>query len=198
MNPLIHLKQTTPIFLILLALGCFSFLPQMQAAPDVVPTPNPGGPNPDGCLPNFTTAEGCNALNMLTSGEANTGLGWRVLYSVGVGNFNTGVGAGALSLNIGDDNTAVGAAALILNIPGTDNTAVGSSALQNNFSGAANTAVGSEALLFNDASGHGVGNDNTAVGAAALSSNDDGADNTAVGFQALFNNVDGAANTAFG
>jgi len=157
---------------------------------------------------------------MLTTGEANTGLGWRVLYSVGVANFNTGVGAGALSLNIGDDNTAVGAAALILNIPGTDNTAVGSSALQNNFSGAANTAVGSEALLFNDQTGHGAASGNTAVGQRALFNNIDASantavgsaalanndstgnalaiNNTAVGFAALFNNTDGASNNAVG
>ena len=30
-------------------------------------------PAPDGCYPNFTTAEGCGALNSLTTGAANTG-----------------------------------------------------------------------------------------------------------------------------
>ena len=33
-------------------------------------------PAPDGCYPNFTTAEGCNALNSLTTGAANTAVGW--------------------------------------------------------------------------------------------------------------------------
>ena len=32
-------------------------------------------PAPDGCYPNFTTAEGCNALKFLTTGAANTGVG---------------------------------------------------------------------------------------------------------------------------
>ena len=59
----------------------------------------PVSPAPDGCYPNFTTAEGCNALNALSTGAGNTGLGWRSLFSVGDGNFNTGVGAGALLLN---------------------------------------------------------------------------------------------------
>ena len=32
-------------------------------------------PSPDGCYPNFTTAEGCNALKFLTNGVGNTALG---------------------------------------------------------------------------------------------------------------------------
>ena len=31
-------------------------------------------PAPDGCYPNYTTAEGCNALESLTTGAGNTGL----------------------------------------------------------------------------------------------------------------------------
>jgi hypothetical protein len=59
-------KQTNTFKAILLGLGCLTFLPQMQAV----------NPPPDGCYPNFTTAEGCNALQNLTSGAANTGIGW--------------------------------------------------------------------------------------------------------------------------
>ena len=70
-------------------------------------------PAPDGCYPNFTTAEGCNALNALTRGLGNTGVGWYSLFSNTTGNFNTGVGAGALALNNTDNNTT-----------GTDNTAL--------------------------------------------------------------------------
>ena len=36
-------------------LACFGFLPQTNAAPEVVPAP-------DGCYSQFTTAEGCQAL----------------------------------------------------------------------------------------------------------------------------------------
>jgi hypothetical protein len=38
-------------------------------------------PPPDGCYPGFTTAEGCGALSLLTTGAGNTGLGWRSLFS---------------------------------------------------------------------------------------------------------------------
>jgi hypothetical protein len=66
-------------------LSALAFLPGVQA---VVPAP-------DGCYPNFTTAEGCNALNSLTTGAGNTGVGWYSLFSNTTGNFNTGVGAGS-------------------------------------------------------------------------------------------------------
>ena len=104
-------------------LACFGFLPQTNAAPEVVPPP-------DGCYPGFNTAEGCQALQFLTTGAGNTGLGWRSLFANAGGSFNTGVGAGALVLNTDDGNTAVGAAALLLNTSGTENTAVGNGALR--------------------------------------------------------------------
>src|SRR5205823_11564831 len=69
-------------------------------------------PAPDGCYPGFTTAEGCNALGLLTTGAGNTGLGWGSLQSDSTGGFNTAIGAGALLLNNGDSNTATGALAL--------------------------------------------------------------------------------------
>ena len=80
-------------------LACIGLLPNAQA---VVPPP-------DGCYPGFTTAEGCQALQNLTTGSANTGVGFRALFSAGASSFNTGVGAGTLVLNTGDSNTAVGA-----------------------------------------------------------------------------------------
>src|SRR5437016_722088 len=102
-----------------LAIGCFALLPEAQAV----------SPAPDGCYPGFTTAEGCNALNFLGAGLGNTGLGWYALYSDTSGNYNTGVGAGALILNTADSNTAVGTVALLLNTTGTQNVAVGTDAL---------------------------------------------------------------------
>src|SRR5215208_451415 len=59
-------------------------------------------PPPDGGYANFTTAEGTNALFGLTTGAANTAVGWFSLKSVTTGSFNTGVGAGTLVLNTGD------------------------------------------------------------------------------------------------
>ena len=138
-------------------------------------------PAPDGCYPNFTTAEGCNALNFLSSGAGNTGVGWRSLFSNTTANFNTGLGAGTLLLNTGDSNTALGAAALLLNTTATQNT-----------------AVGTAALLSNDSDSMGLGNNNTAVGGTALQSNIDGSENTAVGTGAGQNIVNGFNNTYVG
>jgi hypothetical protein len=137
---------------ILIAAGCFAFLAQSQAI----------SPAPDGCYPGFTTAEGCGALNSLTTGAGNTGVGWRSLFFNSTASFNTGVGAGALILNNGDSNTAVGAVALLLNTSGTQNTAVGTDALVHNDTGSNNTAVGASALSNNTA-----GDYITALGANA-------------------------------
>ena len=86
----------TRIFLVVVYFGLFS---QLQA---VVPPP-------DACYPNYTTAEGCDALSFLTTGAGNTGLGWYSLFLNAAGTFNTGVGAGTLRLNTADGNTATGA-----------------------------------------------------------------------------------------
>src|SRR5438034_1241761 len=92
-------NRSTILMAILPVLACFALLPGARAV----------SPAPDGCSPNFTTAEGCDALNSLTTGAGNTALGWRSLFSDTTGSFNTGVGAGALVLNSGTSNTAVGA-----------------------------------------------------------------------------------------
>jgi hypothetical protein len=149
----------------MLALTCFAFLPKTQAL----------SPAPDGCYPGFTTAEGCNALSHLTSGAANTGLGWYALFGTSTGNYNTGVGAGTLVTNNADSNTAVGTAALLLNTAGTGNSALGTAALVNNDNGINNTAVGSFSLQTNT-----NGSNNTAVGGTALQ-NSTGDYNTAIG-----------------
>ena len=138
---------------LILVLSYFGFLPKKLSV----------SPPPDGCYPGFTTAKGCNALQNLTSGAGNTGLGWYALFGISTGNFNTGVGAGTLVTNNGDTNTAVGAAALILNTAGIGNSALGTAAMVNNDNGTNNTAVGSFALQNNT-----NGNNNTAVGGTAL------------------------------
>jgi hypothetical protein len=199
------MKTRIPPILITFAFVCFELLPQMQAV----------SPPPDGCYPDFTTAEGCDALSLLTTGAANTALGWRSLFSASSGSFNTGVGAGALVLNNADSNTAVGAAALLLNTTGGWNVAVGTAALVFNDSGTFNNAVGTFSLYNNT-----DGSANSAFGYAALSDNISAMNNTAIGVQALFlndmtgsalangntavgnyallNNTDGNSNSAFG
>src|SRR5262245_6551789 len=113
-------NRNTILMAILPVLACFAFLPGARG--QLVPPP-------DGCYPNFTTAEGCDALSFLATGQGNTGLGWRPLFFNTTGSFNTGVGAGALTLNNADSNTAVGAAALLLNTSGSENVAIGSNAM---------------------------------------------------------------------
>ena len=149
-------------------------------------------PPPDGGYPNYTTAEGQNALNSLTTGAANSGLGWYALFTDSSGNYNTAEGAGALALNNADFNTAIGAAALLLN-NGNSNTALGAGALLNNTNGYGNIAVGVEAL-FN----HQGGPYNNAFGADALWSDQGGQSNNAFGYRALYFNVNGINNTAMG
>ena len=64
MNPLIQLKQTTSVFVVGFGLACFGLAPAVHAV----------SPAPDGCYPDFTTAEGCDALSSLTTGAGNTGV----------------------------------------------------------------------------------------------------------------------------
>ena len=164
-------------------LGCFGLLPSAHA---VVPAP-------DGCYPGFTTAEGCAALNSLTTGAGNTGVGWRSLFLNTTGSFNTALGTGALLLNNGDSNTATGAAALLLNTTGHDNTAAGVNALASNTTGPTNTAVGVGALSSNT-----FGGGSTAVGYQALAGQTGRGGSTAIGSNALASQSDGEANTATG
>jgi len=130
---------------------CFALSPVARA---VVPAP-------DGAYPNFTTAEGQNALHSLTSGAGNTALGAYSLFGTTTGSFNTAMGAGALDLNTGDANTAVGVAALLLNT-GADNTAFGAGALGSNTTGNGNTACGVNAFGNNT-----TGNVNIGLGNGA-------------------------------
>jgi hypothetical protein len=155
-------------------------------------------PPPDGCYPNFTTAEGCNALKALTSGAGNTGIGAFALFQNTDAGSNTAVGAAALALNNADSNTAVGATALLLNTTGDANTAVGRNALTNNQIGSDNNAVGAFALFNNDSSGMGLANFNNAHGRNALLNNVDGDENDAFGDDAMEENTTGAQNTAMG
>jgi hypothetical protein len=170
------------LMVILPVLACFAFLPGAQAV----------SPAPDGCYPNYTTAEGCNALQFLGAGFGNTGIGWYSLYLAGDSNYNTGVGGGALALNTGDSNTAVGAAALLLNTTGSSNTAIGTDAMVFNSSGPFNTAVGFQALM------NATANANAALGDLALMNVNTGFFNTAIGAAAGFNQTTGHNNVYIG
>jgi hypothetical protein len=178
------MKTTIRLIITILPLLCLSAAgPKVQA---VVPPP-------DGGYPNFTTAEGTNALKNLTTGAANTAVGWFSLFSDTEGSFNTATGAGALLFNTAGENTAFGTAALLFDTTGGGNTAVGTAALLNNTEGGNNTACGRVALKTNT-----TGSTNTAIGNGALFSNDNGDDNTANGASALVANISGSGNTAIG
>src|SRR6266699_283723 len=99
--------KKTMLVAVLPVLACFAFLPGAQGQLS---------PPPDGCYSNFTTAEGCDALNSLTTGSGNTA-----------------VGAAALLLNAtGTENAAVGTDALVFNDSGFFNDAFGAFALNSN------------------------------------------------------------------
>jgi len=201
MNPLIQLKNVTPLFLVAIVLVCFGLSPAARAVL----------PPPDGGYPGQNTAEGDDALFSLTTGVSNTAIGFDALSSNTDGFGNTAVGDSALSDNTsGMDNTALGEDALIGNTTGFGNVAVGSFALFGNTTGNYNTASGYAALDLNTTgynnvaigflvlAGNTTGYNNTAAGYAALLTNSTGNDNTATGFHALNNNTTGTDNTATG
>jgi hypothetical protein len=157
-----YMKTKIHSILVVITLLFSGLLPQVHAV----------SPTPDGCYPNFTTAEGCDALSLLTTGAGNTGLGWRSLFSDTAGSFNTGVGAGAP----GSFNTAVGASALF-NSTGGDNTAVGAGALNANTTGSENLAIGVSALVSNE-----TGERNIALGSFVGNGLTTGSDNILIGF----------------
>jgi trimeric autotransporter adhesin len=199
-------------FSIPVVVACFAFSPMAQATPDPASV---GGV--------FNTADGSNAMPLMSAGTANSAFGAFALFSAVSSNFNTAVGAGALLNDTtlvsdgktlsGDGNTAVGAAALFNNTISKGNTAVGAAALlrnisfnggntavgvmalQENTQGAGNTAVGASALQ--NITGDGGWNQNTAIGQGAMEKATSGASNTAVGAGALIKTT-GKFNTALG
>jgi hypothetical protein len=177
------MKTPIPRLVIPVLIVCFGSLQNAHAV----------SPPPDGGYPNFTTAEGTKALQNLTTGAANTAVGWYSLFANTTASFNTAIGAGALDLNTARNNTAVGAAALLLNTTGNDNTANGVAALAYNGIGTQNTANGAFALFANT-----TGSTNTASGDSSLTNNTTGSFNTASGVNALLFNTTGSDNTAIG
>jgi hypothetical protein len=189
------------LLLIPLAAACFALSPQLQAV----------DPPPDGGYPNFTTAEGEDALFSLTGGIGNTAIGYHVLYSATDGGYNTGIGFNALAFTTtGCCNTATGYYSLYFNTTGIWNTASGYNALQQNTTGSYNSASGYNALFsnttgsYNTADGllaldsNTTGQHNTATGAYALVRNTTGKNNTGIGYSALVQNTTGTSNIALG
>lgn len=140
------------------------------------------------------TGIGYQSMLFNTFGAYNTGVGQSSLYSNTSGNFNSGFGVNALYSNTtGSFNTASGYQALNYNTTGNSNTAVGLQALFSNTVAMNNIAVGHKTLFSNT-----TGEQNCALGAEAMYSNISGNYNTSVGFQSLFSNTTGYDNTAVG
>jgi len=169
----------------LFTLVCFGLCQQVQSATDT--------PDPFGTLPTSNTADGQGALSSLTTGLYNSAFGFLSVLSLSDGNFDTGVGAGALLVDNGGTNTAVGAGALFSNTTGSDNAAVGTFALFTNVDGTFNNAVGHSALQSNV-----DGSQNNAMGDSAMFANTSGSFNTAIGDDALDACTSGSSNVAVG
>jgi hypothetical protein len=174
-------KVITTISLIALTLGCFGLSPQARAVCQ------------EGCLGNFNTALGHDALVSLTTGTSNTAIGFQVLRDNTSGTANTASGPFALHLNTtGNSNTAIGKSAMLTNTTGSENTAIGDGALFSNTTAFGNTATGNGALGSNT-----TGIQNTATGVSTLANNITGDFNTATGALALYLST-GDGNTANG
>ena len=163
-------------------LSALAFLPAAQAV----------NPAPDGCYPNFTTAEGCNALKSLTTRASCIDFVGIRCFRIPRITSTLGFAPQTLALNNADNNTAVGTGALFFNTTGPPNTAVGADALVHNDDGSDNNAFGTFALFDNV-----NGTFNNAHGRNALAANT-ASENNAFGDLAMENNISGNSNTAIG
>ena len=133
------------------------------------------------------------SVSSLNSGDYNTAVGYRSLYSNTIGDNNVALGYQALYSNTtGIRNTALGHQALYSNTTGVFNIAIGNGSLQNNISGIGNISLGEQTLFNNNA------NYNIALGAYAMSSNISGTSNIAIGPAALATATQSSGNIAIG
>ena len=114
-----------------------------------LPTLRAVTPAPDGGYPGQNTAEGTNALFNLTTGFADTAIGFQALYHDTSGSYNTAEGSrAAFNTTTGNFNTAMGWQALYNNTTGSSNIAIGANAGSNIFLGnnidIGNTGVGDD------------------------------------------------------
>ena len=122
------------------------------------------------------------------------GLGFRALNSLTTGDYNVGIGEDAgCSITSGCRNVAIGVLSVSTTTTACDNVGVGTEALRRNTTGCNNVAIGTTSLVFNT-----VGTGNVAVGGRAMYSNTVGINNTAVGNGAFCANTVGSGNVAVG
>lgn len=141
----------------------------------------------------YNVAFGNNALEVMTTGTANSAFGFSSLVADTTGYNNVAVGYQSLFSNTtGHSNVGVGLSALNFNTTGNNNTGVGPAALLNNSTGSNNTGVGNGALtaVTTNSNDTGVGYD--ALVAAT------GGSNSALGQFAGYYLVAGTSNTFVG
>jgi hypothetical protein len=125
-------------------------------------------------------------------GTGNVALGDTALDSNVSGNYNTAIGADALTAHTASYNTAVGYKAGYSNSSGQANVSLGHEALYSTTDQNNSTGIGFQAAYSSDTAGV------TAVGAYAAQDNTTGAELTAVGYFAAADNTSGSYNVAVG
>jgi len=144
---------------------------------------------------NGQVAIGVDALSSNTTGTVNTAVGWQVL-AANNSDANTGVGYRVLYQNTsGTYNSGLGLHALRDNTTGSYNTAMGGQSLQTNDFGDENTAMGYAALANQSGA---AADQNVAVGSQAGLNNSIGNNGTFIGFQSGINNTTGKYNVYIG
>ncbi len=129
---------------------------------------------------NQNTALGSKAMFSNTGGYQDVAVGYHALYLNTAAGNNTAIGYSAMGLTtIGDFNTATGSGALGGNSTGYFNTAYGYVSMGTNTTGTYNAAYGAHSLYINSS-----GERNVGMGNYALYSNSTGNYNTALGFYA--------------
>jgi hypothetical protein len=137
---------------------------------------------------------GFRALNSLTSGVYNVGIGEDAGCSITTGNRNVAVGALALcSVTTVNDNIGIGVEALRRNTTGTANIAIGTTTLVFNTTGVSNVAIGCDAGRANT-----TGSGNVFIGTCAGRNGDNVGRSVAVGELSQRNAVAGQCNTSVG
>jgi hypothetical protein len=152
---------------------------------------------------------GFRALNSLTTGVYNVGIGEDAGCSITSGCRNVAVGPLALcSVTTVNDNVGIGVEALRRNTSGCANIAIGTTTLVFNTTGISNVAIGCDSGRANNGSGNvfvgtaagqsgtGVGR-SVAIGEFSLQNGGTAQYSTAVGWNAL-NTASGGCNTAIG
>lgn len=108
------------------------------------------------------------------------GLGYRALNSLTTGDYNVGIGEDAgTAITSGCRNVAIGGVALCAATTASDNIGIGTEALRRNTTGCANIAIGSRSLVFNT-----TGISNVVIGQDAGRANTVGSGNVFVGTEA--------------